>query len=116
MSNLKGILTPADLPQKIVDDMRSCHNAASEFLRQYWAAVLPPAAGALATNQTPAVRAQRAAKMAKYLEGTEGKVEAIVMTAQHEKADPMRVRAALAPTMGAVAVALKRERARVAKA
>ncbi|BEI90749.1 uncharacterized protein CcaverHIS019_0308190 [Cutaneotrichosporon cavernicola] len=104
------------LPQKIVDDMRSCHNAACEFLRQYWAAVLPPAAGTLATNQSPAVRAARAAKMAEYLLGTEGKVEAIVMTAQMERADPVRVRAAMAPTLGAVAVALKREKARVGKA
>lgn len=96
--------------------MRSCHNAASEFLRQYWAAVLPPTAGTLATTQAPAERAARAAKMAKYLEGTEGKVEAIVTTAQIEKADPARVRAAMAPTLGAVAVALRREKARVAKA
>ncbi|KLT39906.1 hypothetical protein CC85DRAFT_288089 [Cutaneotrichosporon oleaginosum] len=113
-SNAEDAVYP-NLPQKIVDDMRSCHNAASEFLRQYWAAVLPPAAGTLATNHTPAMRAARAAKMAKYLEGTEGKVEAIVMTAQMEKADPARVRAALAPTLGAVAVALRREKARVAK-
>lgn len=100
----------------LLDQMRSCHNAAAEFLRQYWAAILPPAAGTLATNQPPAVRAARAAKMARYLEGTEGKVNAIVTTAEIVKVDPDRVRAAMAPTLGAVAVALKREKARVAKA
>lgn len=95
--------------------MRSCHNAASEFLRQYWAAILPPAAGTLATAQTPATRAARATKMARYLEGTEGKVNAIVTAAEIERCDPDRVRAAMAPTLGAVGVALKREKARAAK-
>lgn len=95
--------------------MRSCHNAAAEFLRQYWAAILPPAPGTLATAQTPATRAARAAKMARYLEGTEGKVNAIVTAAEIVRVDPDRVRAAMAPTLGAVGVALRREKARVGK-
>lgn len=50
--------------------------------------------------------------MAKYLEGTESKVNAIVTTAEVARVDPDRVRAAMAPTLGAVAVALRREKAR----
>lgn len=101
------------LPETILNQMRSCHNAATEFLRQFWAAILPPPPGALGgPAHTPAARAARAAKMAKYLEGTESKVNAIVTTAEVARVDPDRVRAAMAPTLGAVAVALRREKAR----
>lgn len=105
-------LTPAPLPETILNQMRSCHNAASEFLRQFWASILPPAPGLQAN---PAARAARAAKMAKYLEGTEGKINAIVTTAEIARIDPDRVRAAMAPTLGAVNVALRRDELRRAR-
>lgn len=109
-SNAEDAVHPP-LPEAILQQMRSCHNAASEFLRQYWSAILPPAPGTL--GQPEPARAARAAKMARYLEGTEGKINAIVTTAEISRVDPERVRAALAPTLGAVHVALRRERIRV---
>ncbi|KAL7419067.1 RNA polymerase II transcription factor B subunit 1 [Cryptotrichosporon argae] len=109
----------APLPEVILEQMRSCHNAATEFLRQYYTAILPTAAGALGAgtpSTAPAAKAARAEKMARYLEGTEGKVNAIVAAAEIGRSDPDRVRAAMAPTLGAVAVALRREKQRVAAA
>lgn len=76
--------------------MRSCHNAATEFLRQYWSAVLPTAAGALGagTNATSAaVKSAKAEKMAGYLRSTDNKVNAVVHTATIAGFDPARVRA-----------------------
>lgn len=102
--------------------MRSCHNAATEFLRQFWSAVLPTPPGALGTNANTGSRdpnaaevakAMKAERMAGYLKLTEGKVEAVVSTARAMGIDPGRVRAALAPTVGAVNVALKREEKRL---
>ncbi|KAI9639283.1 TFIIH p62 subunit, N-terminal domain-containing protein [Dioszegia hungarica] len=100
------------LPQNILDAMRSCHNAATEFLRQYWSAVLPTPSAALGAGTaatSDATKAAKADKMAGYLRLTEGKVEAVVQTAQVAGVDVGRVKAALAPTMGAVNVALERE-------
>lgn len=94
-SNAEDAVHPP-LPEQIMEQMRSCHNAASEFLRQYWSAIMPPLSGSLGAGtqaQTPAVRATRAAKMARYLEGTEGKINAIVTTAEIARVDPERVRA-----------------------
>jgi transcription initiation factor TFIIH subunit 1 len=90
-SNAEDAVHPP-LPEEIMQQMRSCHNAASEFLRQYWSAILPPPPGALG-GQSAAQRAQRAAKMARYLQGTEGKINAIVTTAEIVRVDPDRVRA-----------------------
>ncbi|RSH88965.1 RNA polymerase II transcription factor B subunit 1 [Saitozyma podzolica] len=107
----------APFPDAILEQMRSCHNAATEFLRQYWSAVLPTAAGALGagTNATSAaVKAAKAEKMAGYLRSTDNKVNAVVHTATIAGFDPARVRAALAPTIGAVHVALEREKRRLA--
>jgi transcription initiation factor TFIIH subunit 1 len=113
-SNAEDAVLPP-LPNAILEQMRSCHNAATEFLRQYWSAILPAAPGALGAGtqaHSPQVRAARATKMARYLEGTEGKVNAIVTTAEIARVDPDRVRAAMAPTLGAVSVALRREKLR----
>ena len=72
--------------------MTSCHNAANEFLRQYWSAVLPAQAGALGTSNA-ATKAAKAGKMAGYLRGMEGKINAVVHTAVLDGLDPARVRA-----------------------
>ncbi|TYJ55221.1 hypothetical protein B9479_004051 [Cryptococcus floricola] len=96
--------------------IRSCHNAATEFLRQYWSAILPAPAGALGGQNTPAAREATAVKMAGYLKTTGNKVEAIVHTAQISGFDPERVRKAMAPTLGAVNVALGREMKRTSGA
>ena len=76
--------------------MRSCHNAATEFLRQYWSAVLPTPSTALGAGTAAASEANKAAKaekMAGYLKLTEGKVEAVLATASKAGADTGRVRA-----------------------
>ena len=81
-------------PVNLLDQMKSCHNAATEFLRQYWGAILPLPAGAMGgPSQTPAARASKAERMAGYLRLTEGKVEAVVHTATLAGIDPLRVRA-----------------------
>jgi len=72
--------------------MTSCHNAANEFLRQYWSAVLPAQAGALGTSNAT-TKAAKAGKMAGYLRGMEGKINAVVHTAVLDGLDPARVRA-----------------------
>ena len=72
--------------------MKSCHNAANEFLRQYWSAILPTQTGALG-NPNPAAKGAKAARMAGYLRGMEGKMNAVVHTAVTEGLDPMRIRA-----------------------
>lgn len=80
------------LPATILQQMKSCHNAANEFLRQYWSAILPTQAGALGVSSVAAKQA-KAARMAGYLKGMEGKINAVVHTAVTEGVDPMRVRA-----------------------
>ena len=72
--------------------MKSCHNAANEFLRQYWSAILPAPTGALG-NSSVAAKGAKAARMAGYLRGMEGKMNAVVHTAVSDGLDPMRVRA-----------------------
>ncbi|WVQ85967.1 hypothetical protein IAT38_008135 [Cryptococcus sp. DSM 104549] len=106
-----AVLPP--FPDIIHEQVRSCHNAATEFLRQYWSAILPPQAGTLGGGNA-AAREAKAVKMAGYLRNTGAKVEAIVQTAQIAGFDPERVRKSLAPTMGAVHVALEREKVRAA--
>jgi transcription initiation factor TFIIH subunit 1 len=76
--------------------MRTCHNAASEFLRQYWSAVLPtpPAAlGAGTPSQSESAKAAKAERMAGYLRGMEGKLEAVVQMGASMGVDPGRIRA-----------------------
>ena len=72
--------------------MKSCHNAANEFLRQYWSAILPAQAGTLGSSSVAAKQA-KAVKMAGYLRGMEGKMNAVVHTAVTQHVDPVRVRA-----------------------
>ena len=84
------------LPQDILDQMRSCHNAATEFLRQYWSAILPTSAlalGAKTTATSESTKSVKAEKMAGYLRLTEGKVDAVIQTARIAGADVGRVKA-----------------------
>ena len=86
----------ADLPVELLDSMRTCHNAATEFLRQYWSAVLPtsPAAlGAGTPGQSESAKAAKAERMANYLKGMEGKLEAVVQLGVAVGVDPGRIRA-----------------------
>ncbi|ORY26173.1 TFIIH p62 subunit, N-terminal domain-domain-containing protein [Naematelia encephala] len=96
----------APLPESILEQMKSCHNAATEFLRQYYSSVLPSLGS---TEAAAKAKAAKRDKMVQYLELTGGKINAIVHVAQVAQVDPVRVRAALAPTMLAVERALKRE-------
>ncbi|WWD17076.1 hypothetical protein CI109_101513 [Kwoniella shandongensis] len=114
-SNAENAVLPA-FPDNVYEQMRSCHNAATEFLRQYWSAIMPTQQGALGLAGGASAKEAKAVKMAAYLKNTKPKVEAIVQTAQILGFDPERVRKAMAPTMGAVNVALEREAKRVGKA
>lgn len=93
------LLIPAPLDSSLFDQMRSCHTAATEFLRQYWAALLPLPAGALGggPNTVPKNKDARdpvkATKMANYLRSTEKKIEAVVHTAALTGQDAERVKA-----------------------
>ena len=87
-----ALTPPVPLPENLFDQMRSCHNAATEFLRQYWSAVLPTSAGTLGPS-TIAAKNAKAEKMAGYLRLTEGKVNAVINTATIVGVDPERIRA-----------------------
>lgn len=82
-----------DIPESLFRQMTSCQTAANEFLRQYWSAVLPPAADGPPTTavSTPAQRATKAAKMIGYLGNTQAKVDAIVNFAQQHGMDAGRI-------------------------
>lgn len=97
----------ADLPVELLDSMRTCHNAATEFLRQYWSAVLPtpPAAlGAGTPSQSESAKAAKAERMATYLRGMEGKLEAVVQLGVAVGVDPGRIRAVSGHVGGSDAV------------
>ncbi|WVR06807.1 hypothetical protein IAU60_003843 [Kwoniella sp. DSM 27419] len=106
----------APIPSEIFEQMRSCHNAATEFLRQYWSAILPSQAGTMGASTSSAAKDMKASKMAGYLKNTSAKVEAIVQSSVIMGYDPERIRKAMAPTIGAVNVALERELKRIGKA
>ncbi|KAJ9110233.1 hypothetical protein QFC19_001636 [Naganishia cerealis] len=112
----KGADTSADwetagiepIPEYIMSQVSTCHNAACEFLRQFWSAVLPSPAGSLSSSTTSEVKAAKARKMAAYLRGTGGKVDSVVASAvKAGMKDPQRVREALRPTLDAVNKALE---------
>lgn len=86
----------APFPEELLDQMRSCHNAATEFLRQYWSAILPSPLGSLGAgtpSQAPAVKVAKATKMAGYLASMESKMNAVVELSFSFQVDPLRVRA-----------------------
>jgi transcription initiation factor TFIIH subunit 1 len=82
----------APIPEHIMNQVLSCHNAACEFLRQFWSAVLPNLPGTLGAP-TAQQKADKARKMADYLGKTGEKVEAVVRTAVSSgMSEPERVR------------------------
>ncbi|KAJ9119421.1 hypothetical protein QFC24_005654 [Naganishia onofrii] len=103
------------IPEYIMAQVSTCHNAACEFLRQFWSAVLPAPINSLgsssANSNTAAAAEQKAAKarkMAGYLRGTARKVDSVVASAaSYGMKDAERVREALKPTLDAVDKALE---------
>lgn len=90
----------------------TCHNAACEFLRQFWSAVLPAPINSLGSSANTATAAEqkaaKARKMAGYLRGTARKVDSVVASAvSYGMNDSERVREALKPTLDAVDKALE---------
>jgi transcription initiation factor TFIIH subunit 1 len=75
-----------------MNQILSCHNAACEFLRQFWSAVLPNLPGTLGapTNQQ---KVDKAKKMVDYLAKTGEKVDGVLKSAiKSGMADPDRVK------------------------
>ncbi|KAG8981540.1 RNA polymerase II transcription factor B subunit 1 [Tulasnella sp. JGI-2019a] len=103
----------SDFPDDILEEMTSLQTATSEFLRQFWSAVYPPPPEqGLLSVASPAQLAERAAKMAKYLARTQGKVSTLVQKGAQMGMDGRRIDAAFAPTLTAVDKALLTHRAR----
>ncbi|WWC69962.1 uncharacterized protein I206_103906 [Kwoniella pini CBS 10737] len=102
------------IPEQLNEQMKSCHNAATEFLRQYWSAILP-SQSQLNSSNIHQSKENKAIKMAGYLKLTENKVKAIIETSVIMGFDPERVKKAMAPTVGAVQIALAREAKRTKK-
>jgi hypothetical protein len=70
----------------------TCHNAHTEFLRQFWSAVLPTPPGTLGAP-TPEQKMTKARKMAKFLSLMKEKVDSVVQSAaQDPTVDTERVR------------------------
>jgi len=70
----------------------TCHNAHTEFLRQFWSAVLPTPPGTLGAP-TPEQKMTKARKMAKFLSLMKEKVDSVVQSAaQDPTVDTDRVR------------------------
>ncbi|WWC89097.1 uncharacterized protein L201_004015 [Kwoniella dendrophila CBS 6074] len=103
-------------PEQLHEQMKSCHNAATEFLRQYWSSILPSQLGTLGNSLSKQQKEDKAIKMIGYLKSTENKVKAIIETGVILGFDPERVRKAMAPTVSAVQIALAREAKRRNKA
>ncbi|KAJ9098251.1 hypothetical protein QFC21_004580 [Naganishia friedmannii] len=101
------------IPEYIMAQVSTCHNAACEFLRQFWSAVLPApinSLGSSSANSAAAAeqKAAKARKMAGYLRGTARKVDSVVASAvSYGMKDAERVREALKPTLDAVDKALE---------
>ncbi|KAM5530768.1 hypothetical protein V8D89_015575 [Ganoderma adspersum] len=96
-----------DIPEALFRQMTTCQTAANEFLRQFWLTIYPPANESQQLSvATPAQKAAKASKMIGYLKKTHEKVEALVVEAQREQADPARVRVAMKPILDAVDKAL----------
>jgi pantoate kinase len=61
----------------------TCHNAHTEFLRQFWSAVLPTPPGTLGAP-TPEQKMAKARKMAKFLSLMREKVDSVVLSAKRD--------------------------------
>ncbi|VDC06943.1 unnamed protein product [Peniophora sp. CBMAI 1063] len=93
-----------DIPEQLFTQMRSVQTAANEFLRQFWSAIYPSTREV--TPQTPAQKAQKAARMAGFLVKTPEKVKALVREAAATNVDQKKVEAAMRPVLDAVDHAL----------
>lgn len=87
-----------------MNDVLACQGAANEYLRLFWTAVAPDAAGN--ARLSTADRSAKAARMAGYLARTPERVELVVADAVAAGIERERVEAALAPTLAAVQAAL----------
>ena len=85
-------------------DVLACQGAANEYLRLFWTAVAPDAAGN--ARLSTADRSAKAVRMASYLARTPERVELVVADAVAAGIERERVEAALAPTLVAVQAAL----------
>lgn len=86
------IVRSDDIPEDILQQMRTCQTAANEFLRQFWSSVFPsPADGIPSGSANAAQKAAKAAKMAGYLTKTPEKVKAIVQTAHKSGLDATKI-------------------------
>ena len=87
-------LFAADIPEALFRQMTTCQTAGNEFLRQFWAAIYPPASD-LQTLATASLahKAAKADRMADYLSRTPAKVDALVYIARQEGVDVIKVQA-----------------------
>ena len=92
------------MPASVVHDMNACQGAANEYLRLFWTAVAPDAAGN--ARLTTAERSAKATRMANYLARTPERVELVVADAVAAGVERERIEAALAPMLLAVRAAL----------
>lgn len=107
-------------PEQILRSMLSCQASANEFLRHFWSAILPsnPADFGYSASSmaSPAQKAGKAIRMIEYLEKTQERVDTIVNQAKTVPgADPIGVKEALEPCLGAVRKAIAFYRARMGK-
>lgn len=72
--------------------MSSSQAATNEFLRQFWAAVLPPKADDHSANAmaTPKERYEKATRLKGYLDKTRARVDAVVSTMPEEEKERVR--------------------------
>ena len=93
MASSTDVLLGKDpIPQAIMSQVLTCHNAHTEFLRQFWSAVLPTPPGTLGAP-TPEQKMTKARKMAKFLSLMKEKVDSVVQSAaQDPTVDTERVR------------------------
>ncbi|KZV74443.1 hypothetical protein PENSPDRAFT_732338 [Peniophora sp. CONT] len=93
-----------DIPETLFSQMRSVQTAANEFLRQFWSAIYPSAREL--APQTPAQKAQKAARMAGFLVKTPDKINALAREAAATNVDRRKVEVAMQPVLDAVNHAL----------
>jgi transcription initiation factor TFIIH subunit 1 len=85
-------LSAADIPEALFRQMTTCQTAGNEFLRQFWAAIYPPASELQTlAAASPAHKAAKADRMADYLLRTPAKVDALVQMARQEGVDAVKV-------------------------
>lgn len=81
------------LPDELMHQMATCHTAANEFLRQFWASVFSNqqeyrSLSVTKLNEQREQREAKAAKMVSYLQSTQEKVNALLPLARQLSIDP----------------------------